>query len=290
MTSNAMLTGLVQKLASTSYSNARRRLLVPWRCLRTLGASIYRSRANRHRLGVMAFAALWLLSAVAHGNGGAAAGAPGTYRLQLSNDDKVCNAIQAVLNAQDKKVRVAAEAGITFPGWQPATGVDRDGFDGPVTETIIDLDNDGSPDRVLKAKFSMGGALTDVLHVASTNAGTSVSIRQILSSENSISFLDPNRLMERLKQKHGADWERWFFHGITTIEPLRYRNETYLLAQHVRKTRDLSSKAYVLQVGPARRINDACMFYRVCPCTGCRDLRGDEIARTLPSPQSCKAR
>ena len=237
---------------------------------------------------LMTFAAL-VVPVIAHANGSAASGKPGAYRLQSSNDENVCRAVEAVLNAPAKK-RAAAKVGNTFANWRAAAGVERGNFDGPIVETHVDLDNDGSPDRVLKASFSIGGALTDVVHVASSQAGSSVSIRELLSSGNTISFVDPNRIMERLKQKHGADWQRWFFHGIATVEPLRYRKETYLLAQHVQKARDLSSKAYVFQLQPAGSIDDLCMFSRICPCGGCRDLRGEEFNKALPSPQWCEAR
>lgn len=262
-----------------------RALLVRPRVAPSLAAGpTCRHRLNRQCSVFTALTALWMLPTFTC----IAAEKPGDFRLRLSTDAKFCRVVGALLNAPNIK-REARKAGVAFATWRSTENIERGDFDGPVEETRIDLDNDGLSDRVVKAKFSLGGALTDTLHIAPAIAGK-LSIRQILASDATISFIDSARAIERTKELHGENWEKWFFNGMAVLEPFRYRNQTYVLAQNVTKVSDVSARTYVFQLGSARGIKDICMFGRVCPCTGCTDLRGSEVAAMQPSSNFCAAR
>jgi len=162
-----------------------------------------------------------------------------------------------------------------------------------VFETIVDLDNDGILEHVFKGISSIRGFNVDTLFVFSSERAIAlrkagVDYERLFEADRRIDFFDGRSWIERAKAKYGKDWEAWVPGPLSIFQIFRYQNATYILGYNPSASRDQSAEVYVFQALPDNEIRDVCMLHRVCPCGGCKDLRGRQVDQRLPASPWCR--
>jgi hypothetical protein len=221
---------------------------------------------------------------------------PGLYQLKLANDITLCRSMQDFINTYiDPEGTISFSAQPSFIKWAVVKGTEkalRDPAPGDVFETVVDVDNDGTPDHVFKGIMSIGGLNVDYLFVFSAERAeamrkTGVDDAQLFGAEREINFVDVLKWIKRAQQEYGNEWGTWVPGSLPALEVFRHHTQTYVFGYNPLAYRDQSADAYVFQLLPNNGIRDVCMLHRVCPCGGCPDLKGQKDQR-LPSPQWCK--
>ncbi len=221
---------------------------------------------------------------------------PGLYRLKLTNDASLCMSIRDLINKDIETAgKISFSAHPSFLNWAVVKGNQnalRDPAPEDVFEMVVDIDNDGTSDHVFKGISSIGRLNVDYLFIFSSERADAMrkaglDYAKLFGADRKIEFVDVVNWITRAKQKYGKDWEAWTPGPLSVLQVFRHLNGTYVLGYNPAADRDQSAEVYVFQVLPKDEIRDICMFHRVCPCGGCRDLKG-QIGQCLPAPQLCR--
>jgi uncharacterized protein len=220
---------------------------------------------------------------------------PGFFRLDKSANDKVCSSLGLIINGDIKKFgKTRFDAHSEFVKWRKVEETrivrgDVHKYDGMVEQADVDINNDGVVDQIIRTQWSIRGVLEDALNIL-PQSEKEIAIAELIRSDKKIEFNPSNYWLERYKKKYGNLNFDWVIDGAASINLLRLNNETYVVAQNYAAPRNVSAKIYVFQLDKEYKQyeeKDACMFVKICPCGGCEDLRGDEVAKTLPANKWC---
>ena len=221
---------------------------------------------------------------------------PGLYKLRLVNDESLCRSMQDLINKDiDSAGKINFSAHPLFLRWTVVKGSEnalRDPAPENVFEMVVDIDNDGTSEHLFKGISSIGGLSVDYLFIFSAERAEAmrkagVDYAKLFGADREIEFVDVVKWITRAKQQYGKEWEAWVPGPLSILQVFRRQNGTYVLGYNPLADRDQSAEVYVFQVLPKDEIRDVCMLHRVCPCGGCRDLKG-QIDQRLPAPQWCK--
>lgn len=249
---------------------------------------------------------------------------PGYFRLDKSNDDGVCHSLGRIINADIKKYgETRFDKHDEFVKWRDVDekkierGTERR-YAGKVEQADADINNDGVIDRVIRSKWAMSRVELDALHVRPQNESKNIDIDELLRDDTkNISFIEGKYWRERYHKKYGdptlryqkgysgPGWD-WYFDSGVSIELFLLHAATYIVArsyaalpravaaditlQEYEPQPNASAEIYVFQLDKQFRKyeeKDVCMFVKICPCEGCKDLQGDEIPRALPAKKWC---
>lgn len=221
---------------------------------------------------------------------------PGLFKLDQSTNDKVCIPLGQIINADITKYgKTRFGQHSEFVKWRKVEEerIDRGeprSYSESVEQADVDINNDDVVDQVIRTRWSMSGVLNDRFNIFPERTLTKdkIGVFDLLNSDKkSIMFNSGNFWLERHIKKHGDSNEDWYFGGIASIDLMRKNNETYLVAENYAAPRDISAKIYVFQLDKDYQPNDVCMFVKICPCSGCKNLRGNQPIKTLPAKKWC---
>lgn len=225
---------------------------------------------------------------------------PGYFRLDKSNDDGVCYSLGRIINADIKKYgETRFNKHDEFVKWRAidearivrGEGVSR--YSGTVEQSEVDINNDGDIDQVVRSQWAMGGVENAAVTIFPWNDTKQIDIAELLKSNKKIMFVVDNYWRDRYRKKYDDPYilmGDWLFDRVAAINLYRQNGDTYVVAQSYAAPRNVSAKIFVFQLDKDYRKyeeKDICMFVKICPCEGCRDLRGDEIPKTLPAKKWC---
>jgi hypothetical protein len=213
---------------------------------------------------------------------------PGLFKLDQSTDNSICLPLGKMINADIQKFgKTQLEKRKEFVKWRlvDEQHIDRGRYENSVELAEVDLNNDGTLEDVVRMEWSVRGELTDELHILPRNEGQKIVIAELPESDN-LGF-NNGYWLNRYIKKYGTDNSDWYFDGVASLDLLRMKGETYVVAQHYAAPKEVSAKIFVYRLDPANEVVDVCMFLKVCPCGGCEDLRGAEVVKSLPGKKWC---
>jgi hypothetical protein len=219
---------------------------------------------------------------------------PGLFKLDQSTDNSICRPLEKMINADIQKFgKTQLEKRKEFVKWRlvDERRIDR-GNEQKYGESVelaeVDLNNDGALEDVVRTKWSLRGDLMDALNILPRNEGQKIAVGELLKSDKLIMFNNNHYWLNRHIKKYGVDNSDWYFDGVASLDLLRMKEKTYVVAQHYAAPKNVSAKIFVFRLDPTNEVVDVCMFVKVCPCGGCEDLSGDEVVKTLPGKKWCR--
>jgi hypothetical protein len=209
--------------------------------------------------------------------------------------EQVCEHIGRIINEDIKKYgETRFEKHNEFIKWKsvPEDHIDR-GVENSLGVTVeqakVDINNDGINDRIVRTGWSMFGLFVDRLNIFSINSKEKVVIQELDNIDQQvIVFNSGSYWQERNTKMHGKMNFDWYFNGIASIDLIKKNSETYLVAENYAAQSDVPAKIYVFQLDQNYQPNDVCMFVKICPCSGCRGLRGIQPAKMNPAKKWCE--
>jgi len=242
---------------------------------------------------------------------------PGYFRLDKSNDDKVCHALGHIINVDIKKYgETRFDEHDEFVKWHAidearitrGEGISR--YSGSVEQADVDINNDGVVDQAIRSKWAVGRVEHDAVNVFPQDDSRKIDIIELIKGNKEITFSSGEYWRDRYHKKYDDPYllkGDWYFDSGVSIELFRSHGATYVVAQDYatlprdiaanitlqkyKAQPDVSAKIFVFQIDKEYRKyeeRDVCMFVRTCPCGGCKDVRGTtEEARALPGKKWC---
>lgn len=261
---------------------------------------------NKSKLSLLANISALVLGMLSAGNGAAAQhnpkplpinpsdhelyARPGFFRLVGSENSDVCSTLLRLINGDiQENGKIDYKRHKRFAKWRVVQESDIDrgstGYDGSVEQSDFDVNGDGVVDKLIRSTWSISGIPNDALSIFQGVVKKPIRTYVLPTLENTIAFNTDNAWLKRQLEKNGGS--DWFFDGVAALNVFQHKHQAYVVAENFAAPPGISAKVYVFRLGVDFKPINVCMFFRICPCGGCEDLRGDELIKFLPSKEWC---
>lgn len=220
-------------------------------------------------------------------------GRPLSFKLDQSTNNKLCASLSKVFNQDiENHGKINLNQHIGFLKWRNVKEENvyrgENNYDGQIEQMLVDINNDGKVDKIIRSKWLIRGTPSDQIFVVPKNTASTINIDTLIKTDNSIDFNSGKYSINSYEKKHGHENYDWYFDGVASINLYRHGKKTYVVAHNYAAPDDISAKIYVFYLNQNYAPQDVCMFVKTCTCEGCKDLSGEQLTKTMPAKNWCK--
>ncbi len=203
---------------------------------------------------------------------------PESYRVLQSKNQSVCRHIETSVNERLRKTQREADIDgryalfdsfdFAVKGWKPIQPSELPAYDLvglPASRIEVDIDDDGTPETVVRAAGSVSGVYDDRIRIFSSSSGEGGRAQTGADKTGyaELTWSDYPKWYKRAQALYGNRWQDWVFGGQGTLSLARFHDRIYFIAFNYANPAYADAKIYVFRANRRGEIvEDICMLRR----------------------------